>query len=202
MKRLNLIGERFGKLKVLEMDGIKNGATTWLCKCDCGNTVVVSVGRLRSEKTQSCGCIWRGAIIEANTTHNQSKTRLYRTWNNMLNRCRNANTDSYSRYGGRGIRVCEDWHSFELFRDWAVNNGYADNLSIDRKNVDGDYEPDNCRWIPMSEQAGNTRKNRRFTINGVTKTAAEWARDSGVNYKRLMDRIYRGWDIERALATH
>lgn len=201
MKRLDLIGQRFGKLEVIAMAGIKNGATTWLCKCSCGNETVVSVGDLRSGHTKSCGCLWKEAISKSITTHEKSKTKLYQIWQNMLNRCRNKNTDRYYRYGGRGITVCDEWKTFEEFHKWSMSNGYSKGLSIERNDINGNYEPSNCRWIPLEKQQDNTKRSRFETFNGKTQTTAQWAREFNVDYKNLMNRLYLGWDIGKALTT-
>ena len=137
------------------------------------------------------------------TTHMKSDTRLYRIWTDMKSRCTNPNRPKYRRYGGRGITICPEWQNdFQAFYDWAIENGYRDDLSIDRKDNDGDYCPENCRWITMAEQASNKSTNHLITHAGITLTMAEWARKMNVNREVLKDRICRyGWSVERALTT-
>lgn len=129
-------------------------------------------------------------------------TRLYRIYRNMLSRCNNANSPSYLRYGKRGICVCEEWaQNFVSFKDWAYNNGYSDELTIDRIDNDGDYEPKNCRWVTTKDQALNTSRNRFISIGGTTKTLTEWCEIYSINYKTVQDRLNRGWEHERAITT-
>lgn len=126
-------------------------------------------------------------------THRKSGTRLYRTWTDMRNRCNNPNNVHYSRYGGRGIKVCDEWQrSFEVFQAWAIANGYSDNLTIDRIEVNGNYEPTNCRWITMSQQQLNKSNMRLVTVNGETKTIAQWSECTGLKYDTIWRRIKRG----------
>ena len=123
-------------------------------------------------------------------------------WRKIKHRCTNANNDRWGDYGGRGITVCSEWaESFEAFRDWALANGYRDDLTIDRKDVNGNYEPGNCRWITNQEQQHNRRNNHNITYNGETHTITEWARIYGLSENGLVHRINRGWEIERALTT-
>lgn len=128
--------------------------------------------------------------------------RLYNIWLNMKQRCLNSNYPRYKDYGGRGIKLDFMWSiHFNLFEKWALENGYADNLTIDRKNVDGDYNSENCRWITNKEQQSNRRNNKKITFNGVTKTISSWADDLNVDSNCLKKRIEKGWDIEKSLTT-
>ena len=130
-------------------------------------------------------------------------TRLYKEWRAMKNRCSCSTWEDYGNYGGRGITVCEEWEkSFEAFRDWAIANGYRDDLTLDRKNVNGNYEPSNCRWATLKEQANNTRKSRYIEYKGERKTIRQWADETGINYQTLYSRITtKKWSIEKALTT-
>lgn len=174
-----------------------NTYTQWLCKCDCGSEPRgVLTNALTSGRSLSCGCY--GSEIRADfckekfSTHNESKTRLYRIWTGIKKRCCNKSSYNYKDYGGRGICICTQWNKFEIFRDWAMANGYQNNLSIDRIDVNGNYEPNNCRWVTRIVQANNRRSNRLFEIDGVVHTLAEWAKIYDLNYKHLYKLISTG----------
>ena len=136
-----------------------------------------------------------------NYRHGMRYTRLYNIWRSMNQRCRNPKSYNYERYGGRGITVCEEWHQFIPFRDWAMKNGYADNLTIDRKDTNGNYEPGNCRWATPKEQANNKRSNRHIELDGVSHTLAEWEGITGIKLNTIWARLDRGWPAERALTA-
>lgn len=131
------------------------------------------------------------------------KTRLFKIWDNMRQRCKNKNTDAFEYYGGRGISVCDEWDkSFDAFYQWAIDNGYGEKLTIDRINVNGNYTPDNCKWSTIKEQNNNRRNNRVLCFNGVSKTVTEWAEEVGIDARTISHRILRdGWTIENALTV-
>jgi len=134
------------------------------------------------------------------TKHGMAKTRLYRAWTNMRNRCNWEKDREYQHYGGRGIKVCDEWqNSFEPFMEWALSHGYNDTLTIDRINVDGNYEPDNCRWITRKEQNNNMTSNVRLTHNGITHNLTEWSKITGISYPTLQGRVRRGWKTKDIL---
>ncbi len=201
---IDMTGLRFGKWTVIEQaeplkDNRGYNIVRWKCQCDCGTVKDVIGTTLRSGRSKSCGCdkSVRSAVAhDLFTTHGESKTRLYKIWVYMRKRCYNTNSSNYANYGGRGICVCDAWNdSFENFRDWAVNNGYSDDLSIDRIDVNGNYEPGNCRWVTGVAQANNRRNTVYYTFNGETKSVAEWAKKLGLNYKTLLKRVKSGRGI-------
>lgn len=206
-RRKDITGQRFGKLVALSPLPFENRNTYWLCRCDCGQEAKVSAANLRRGATKSCGCLRREKAVPKSwarlTAHGQSRTRLYKIWTGMKSRCSNPNKEDYKNYGGRGIRVCAEWISdFVAFREWALANGYRDDLTLDRLDVNGDYRPDNCQWITVAGQNNNTRRNHFLTYKGETRTIAEWARIKGLRYNTLMGRINSGeWTVEQALET-
>lgn len=203
---VDLTGRRFGKLTVLERVGFKSHNTQWLCVCDCGNTTVAGRGNLLNGHTKSCGCLKHCKAV--NRTHGKSKTRLYYVWWNMLNRCYNDKVRDFPNYGGRGITVCQEWQdSFQAFNDWAAANGYIDTAkrgeyTLDRIDVNGNYEPSNCRWVTIKEQTNNKRSNHVVVFCGETLTLTQLAETTGIPYKTLHKRINNlGWDVEKAATT-
>jgi hypothetical protein len=188
--KIDLTGKRFGKLIVIKRLERKNNQTgKWLCKCDCGGTNEVRTTDLTGGNTKSCGCL-------TTYKHGGTGTRLFHIWDNMKRRCGAAKNSSYKDYGGRGIRVCDEWLDFAVFKEWALLHGYAENLTIDRKDNNGNYEPDNCRWATMKEQGNNQRGNINITYNGETKTLKQWSEFLGIKYITLLFRIRYGWTIE------
>lgn len=164
----DLTGMKFGRLTVLRRaENDKWGFVRWLCVCDCGNEVCTSGASLRSGHTQSCGCLRRERIVDSTTKHNGSHTKLYTIWQGMKRRCFNKNHKHYHLYGGRGITVHSEWiDNFGAFRDWAMSAGYTDGLTLDRIDVNGNYEPSNCRWITMHDQARNKSTNVIVSYHG------------------------------------
>lgn len=174
MKFIDLTGQRFGKLVVLHRVNRGNTSKTeWLCKCDCGNESIVRSSNLRDGHIRSCGCL----ISETNRKHGQWNTRLYRIYYAMKQRTQNPNSVHYKYYGAIGVRVCPEWdQSFEAFYNWAIQNGYDDQLSIDRIDPSGDYEPTNCRWADKTTQSFNRKLG---TDNASGQTGVSLRKDTG-----------------------
>lgn len=206
---IDLTGKHFGKLTVIcrGPDRInKSGKSVrWKCLCECGVETLVDGRHLKNGHTKSCGCekqISAQKMGKQQATHNRYPTRLYHIWNGLKMRCQNKNNDRFSAYGGRGITVCAEWAgSFETFRDWALANGYRDDLSIDRIDVNGNYCPGNCRWATIVEQNNNKRNNRFITLCGSTKTVAEWSRAVGIASGTIIARLRKGWGEYEAVFT-
>lgn len=159
----DLTGERFHRLTVLSRTRNHGSRACWICRCDCGKTVIAETADLKSGNTKSCGCFHREQLAERSVKHKESNSRLYGVWLTMKKRCYNPSSTSYKYYGGRGIKVCDEWETdYFSFRNWAIANGYDKNAprgkcTLDRINVNGNYEPDNCRWVSMKEQSANKR---------------------------------------------
>lgn len=193
----DLTGRKFGKFIVLKRDNSIKDKTIWECKCDCGNIARVDRRNLISGNTSSCGCLIH-EIQGGNTKHGMRETRLYSTWNNMKNRCKDKSNKSY---GGKGISVCKEWEIPENFFSWALSNGYNDNLSIDRIDNSKGYSPDNCRWADSMTQANNISRNVVIEHNGETHTLAEWSRIYNVPYKQFQRKIRKyGMTIDEAVS--
>lgn len=193
-------GNRYGKLTVISCEIVK-GKAFWKCKCDCGNITTVAGDKLRRGVTKSCGCIQQEHRKEGfNKSHGMTNTRLYSEWCNMKARCNNPRSLMYGNYGDRGIKVCEEWRKFENFMSWALLHGYSDELTIERKDVNGDYEPSNCKWITPTEQYLNRTDTHLITAFGKTQTIKEWADETGLKYDTIHARVmYYGWSGEEAV---
>ena len=201
----DLTGRRFGRLYVLKREGthVSPGGSKkalWLCVCDCGNLTTTRTRELKGGHTQSCGCLQRERTSMASKKHGMRHERLYHSWIDMKQRCQNPNNSRYDDWGGRGIEVCPEWRdSFEAFRDWALANGYRDDLTIERKDVNGHYCPENCCWITKEQQQRNKRNNRIITYNGKTQTLQQWADELGMHETTLLYRLKKEWTLEKAL---
>lgn len=196
----DLTGLKFGLFSVIKrgIDRIPlsgKRVTMWICKCDCGNLVSVKADSLKTSHSVSCGC----RKIKHGFSH---KERLYDTWLNMKRRCYSQTNKRFHQYGGRGIIVCDEWKDDYLsFREWAINSGYEDDLTIDRINVNGNYEPSNCQWATSREQANNTTRNKVIEYKGNSMTMSQWASKLGMSYGTINHRVQRGWNIERIVNT-
>ena len=195
MKFCDLTGQRFGSLVVLSRQPNRNSKVMWLCQCDCGHQSIVQANHWRDGSTQSCG-----HCADARSS------RLYRSvWNKLFQRCYNPNSKDYPNYGARGIKVCDEWKTFWKFRDWAFAHGYDDTATygactLDRIDVNGDYEPENCRFVTLTEQCRNKQHNHQITYCGITQPISAWATETGISSSALYNRFNRGWDPERAFS--
>jgi hypothetical protein len=183
------------------------GVIIWLCQCDCGNQTEVHGHDLRSGKTKSCGCLNKEMQATRFRTHDKCYTSEYRIWSGIKTRCYNAKNHGFYNYGGRGITMCDRWlngngnkSGFECFLD-DVGERKTSNLSIERRNNDGNYCKENCMWATPLEQGRNKRNNVLYTINGETKTAPEWERAYGLSKDLIRARMKKGWSVEKAIMT-
>lgn len=212
MRYINLKDMEFVYWKAIEYAGsrkYKSGSVAmWKCKCKCGTIAVVSGQSLRNGRSGSCGClnreIHRNLLAQKNrdnVKHGGFGTRLYRIWCGMKNRCYNPNEPNYKRYGAKGITVCDEWKdNFEAFRKWALNNGYQDDLSIDRKDGKSGYSPDNCRWATSKEQNNNLSTNIFITFKEKNLTAKQWSEEMGIPYKTVLERYHNNLPPEKIFA--
>ena len=208
----NLVGKQIDFLfvKGRALDKIySNGVhhVQYWCDCACGTKDVLrSADNLHvKNRVHSCGCILKEQIHEVNITHgdtcNKEWNRLYRIWSLMKDRCNNNNNRAYKYYGGKGISICNEWYDYKQFREWAYMNGYGDKLTIDRIDCNGNYCPENCRWVPMASQSGNRSSCHYITIDGETHTLSDWSRKYNISRKTIRERINNGWSEYDAVTT-
>jgi hypothetical protein len=194
---LDLSGQKFGLLTVVDVSHKKDGNYYWNCLCECGKTSIAKATSLRQGNVKSCGHLQGNKGVAR--THGMRYERIYMTWKNMKIRCTNPKAQNYPMYGGRGITVCDRWtESFENFYD-DMKEGYDNTLSLERINVNGNYCKENCKWATQDEQAANKTNTAYLTYKGVTKRARDWAGLIGVNKKSVVRRIYLGWKPEECL---
>ena len=195
-KRLELTGKQYDRLTVIGPKGIdKNGRTLWECKCKCGGKKIVTGTKLRSKDVTSCGCKIRERFI----THGMHGTKIYNVWKGMKARCLNPNTPHYHRYGGRGIKVCERWMTFENFYE-DIKSKYSSNKSMDRIDNNGNYEPSNVKWSTNVEQGDNTRMNVKINTEKGMMNVTAAARMFGLNASTVFSRIKAGWSESELLS--
>ena len=203
------VGDKYNRWTVLERRGIKNRQSNWLCRCECGNEKEVRGPQLTSGKSKSCGCYnseqkskmasgYKGKN-NGMYRHGDFGTRLYGIWAAMKRRCNNPNTYWYKEYGGRGIKVCDEWYDYINFKQWAMDSGYEDGLTIDRIDNDGDYKPDNCRWVNWDVQENNRRDNVYVEHKGVVYTPKEIAKITGLSERTIYARIKKGWSSDKVM---
>lgn len=192
----DLIGLKFGRLTVIAKgEKAKSGKNRWICKCDCGKTKAKHVlgHDLKSGRVRSCGCIYKDSNKGRNKIHGESNTRLHRIWCSMKQRCNYVRNVEYLNYGGRGITYSSEWELYENFREWALTNGYQDNLTLDRIDTNGNYTPENCRWATMKQQQNNRRNTIFLTYKGEKQPITTWAEITGISASTLTWRLKNGW---------
>jgi hypothetical protein len=194
-KKLDLVGQSFEKLLVVSQADSRGGKTYWNCICECGREKVVRGKELKSGDTKSCGCL----VKENSTTHGMHQTSTYKIWRSMKNRCLNPKNKGYQHYGSRGISVCDRWLKFENF--YIDMGEKPEGMSLDRKNNDGPYSPENCRWATPREQSNNQRSNHLITYQDKTQTLSQWAEELGISRNTLLNRLTSRWTVEKALTT-
>lgn len=168
------------------------------CQCLCGQLTWALRSNLRSGNTKSCGCLFNETRSTSHRTHGKTGTRVYRIWAGMIQRCTDPNTSAYKDYGGRGVQVCDRWRQFKNF---LTDMGEPpDGYSLERKDVNAGYGPDNCVWATRTEQARNTRRNHLLTLNGETKPLAAWSESLGLSIATIKQRLRKGWPVEKALS--
>lgn len=207
---INRVGQRYGKLEVIKYVGMAKHSVYYLCRCDCGNEKIIKYGSLCSGNTISCGCNHQEKMRSMLTTHGMAghgdrMHRLYRIYAAMKSRCYNPNGKYWNCYGGKGIKICDEWldpeNGFMNFYTWAMQNGYSDDLSIDRINPDKDYDPDNCRWADDFIQGNNTTANTYMTCGYFTFTISIWCKITGLTNSNVMYRKSHGWTDEEIICT-
>lgn len=192
----NLSGQHFGYWTVLQRaENSQSGSARWLCRCECGKERIVRAQELKRGKSKSCGCHKN----DYNRTHGGKGTRLYECWRHMRYRCSNPNNQAYKDYGGRGIQVCREWQDFAEFKKWALANGYTEELTIDRIDVNGDYRPDNCRWVNSKTQMNNRRTTPKYAVGKERLTLSEWSQRTGIPRSTIWNRLRRGLSFEEAI---
>ena len=203
MFNMDLIGQRFGRLVVIERAENKGKQSAWICDCDCGNSRAFFQNNLLRGTSKSCGCLQKELLSERKRTHGgwANKEPLYEVWHGIRRRCDCVTDQHYPDYGGRGISYCEDWNDYGKFREWAMSSGYAKGLSINRIDNNGNYEPDNCEWTTSKIQQNNRRCNVVFELDGELLTLKQIAEKYLINYQTLYSRVQKsGWPIEEAVS--
>lgn len=193
-------GQKFHRLTAKKYVGNNcNGRAVWLCKCDCGKEVIVLGSSLRDGTTKSCGCLNDEVRHKQKVQNPRKKERLYTIWKNMRQRCNNPRSASYVNYGARGISICEEWNNYENFRKWALENGYSDKLSIERKDFNGNYCPENCCWADNYIQSNNRRINVKYYVDGELLTVPQISRKYNISKSVVRSRLENKWSMKDTL---
>jgi hypothetical protein len=198
-------GMKFNFLTAIGFSHRTRQGNYWVFLCDCGTKITALRNIIMSGKNKSCGCYKRSRIVVESTKHGDAKRgkreRLHSIWYNMIRRCGDTKNTRYADYGGRGIKVCDQWLVYLPFKEWALANSYNDSLTIERIDNEGMYEPNNCKWILFDLQGANKRNSRLLSFSGKTQHAAAWAKEYGIPYKTFHRRLQLGWGIEETLRT-
>ena len=198
--KLELQGKKFGRLTVIKEYGKdKNGKVLWECQCDCGNKTVSLGSNLVRGKSLSCGCLKNELTANRTKKHGMRNTKIYKKWQGMKRRCYEKEDTHYKYYGGRGINVCDEWlgeRGFENFYNWSMRSGYRDSLSIERKDVNGNYCPENCCWIPLPDQSRNKTNTKRISDSVI---AVDVARENGTCLSTMYGRMRKGMTPEESV---
>lgn len=196
----DLTGMKFGRLTAIKIIGQnEHKSNLWLCECDCGNQCITYTTQLLIGKTKSCGCLQKENFLKSVCKHNLSNSRIYKIWTSIKQRCNGTTLRNKKYYKDKNILVCDEWkNNFIEFYNWSIANGYKEGLTIDRINSNGNYEPNNCRWVDRTVQNNNTSRNKIIEFNNEKHTMAEWSRILNIDYYALQHRIKRGWSTERA----
>lgn len=206
----DITGIRSGRLKAIRPTEKRSakGGILWECLCDCGNICYVDAYSIKANKTKSCGCIRREKTIQRNRAgakypQEERESRLYSIWQGIYARTAYPSQKAYKDYGGRGITICDEWkNNFYAFKEWALNNGYANGLTIERIDNNGNYCPENCKWITKGEQNNNQRSNIIIEYRGETHTAAQWADIMGIKHSAIYKRIHKNNSPENVLKEY
>lgn len=195
MIKINRIGQKYGKLLVLELSHKEESVYYWKCKCDCGNECIVDGHAMQSKNTLSCGCIRKNILRKRNFRHGKCDTKAYQIWCGMKTRCYNKNDEFYEYYGGKGIKLSNEWLDFNIFFNDMGNPPKG--LSIERKDNNKNYCKENCKWATQKEQANNRSNNKIIKYNGKSQTLSQWSNELNIKYSILLDRLNQGWTIEK-----
>lgn len=205
----DISGQRFDMLVAIERvpTPIGKKGAFWKFRCDCGNEIIRGLRFTYGSSFHSCGCARKGVDRsnvdwpKKHNLHGLSNTRLYKIYYGMKHRCYNSNNEYFSQYGGKGIKICDEWlNDFVAFYTWAINNGYSDDLTIDRIDNNGNYCPENCRWADVKTQVNNSSKVRYITYCGKTHTLTKWSEISGIDYHKMASALNYGWSFEDIMA--
>lgn len=198
--KINITGQKFGRLTAIKEIGKIKGVIKWLCQCECGTLKELRVAVLRNGTVRSCGCLNKDKVIERNTTHNMTYHTLFNVWKGMIDRCTNPKCSSYKRYGKIGISVCDRWAGDKGIHNFVKDMGERpEGTSLDRIDNTQGYSPENCRWAFPKQQSNNRKDNIFIEYQGKSKTISQWANDNNILYSTFYTRLSRGWKIEEVI---